>query len=169
MALALFADGGQSTMDSIHAAYIGGMRSSMFTGFLTLAGFLMSAKTFIVVNMKKEVYDNKEYLKNFAIQKRLNNSLKVSDPLSNLSKWLMINVVMSLITSISQFTIGYINHPAAALICLGFAVATVVVLLISLYEIRSNLRKMYQWQEITTEETIKSFTDEELATAARKS
>ena len=46
------------TTRRIYDFYASNLRGSFFTGFLALGGFLMSAKTFIIVNMKKEVYDS---------------------------------------------------------------------------------------------------------------
>lgn len=141
-------------------AYQSGMRSSLFTGFLTLCGFLMSAKTFIVVQMKKEVYDKPGYQKVHKIQSRLPERRRrwwgrsgrpeggeagIYSPLQALSHWLLVNVVMSLFTSVSQFTVGFIPHWAAALFCVMIALTTVGVLARSLLHIRTNLNAMFNW------------------------
>jgi hypothetical protein len=41
------------------------IRGSLFTGFLTLGGFLLSLKTFIIVKMKENVYDDERYIDGF--------------------------------------------------------------------------------------------------------
>lgn len=146
--------------DFLHA-YQNGMRPQLFTGFLTLCGFLMTAKTFIVTNMKKEVYEKKLYLLNFDSQRRLERSLKVYEPLERLSKWLLVNVLASLVTPALQFTVGFIPHWVAACVCLAAAIVTVALLGLSLYHIRFNLKQMFHWLGLEAEEKIKEALEEQ--------
>jgi hypothetical protein len=131
--------------------YASGMRNSLFTGFLTLCGFLMSAKTFIVVNMKKEVYDRPRYRENFREQQALKPSMRLFGPLESLARLLTINVAFSLVTAASQFTIGLIPSIWAAGWCLGVAAVTMVFLGFSLFQIRKNLKMMFYWQDLESQ------------------
>lgn len=117
------------------------LRSSLFAGFLTLGGFLFSAKTFIVVKMKEGVYDTPDYEKSVETQRALKpgSNLKFYGPLRNLSQLLFGSILLSLVTAVAQLTLGLFDNVIAVFICLGLAVATIVVLIISLFFIRANL------------------------------
>lgn len=136
--------------------YRANMRSSMFTAFLTLSGFLLSAKTFIVVNMKKEVYDNPAYRDNFNTQKKLKPDMSLYGPLQTLSRRLTINVASSLIASILQFSVGFIHHWAAAAICVASAIVVIIMLFVSLYQIHNNLNNMFVWLNLSANTEAKT-------------
>ncbi|HEY1189627.1 MAG TPA: hypothetical protein VGE74_18415 [Gemmata sp.] len=150
MSLVLFATNVAATCDPdwFYTLYATGMRNSLFTGFLTLCGFLMSAKTFIVVNMKKEVYDRKLYQENFRVQQKLKPGVTLYGPLQSLATLLTANVALSLLTAASQFTIGLIPSVWAAAWCVGVAAVTLIFLGVSLALIRRNLKMMFHWLEV---------------------
>lgn len=52
------------------------LRGNLFAGFLTVGGFLLSLKTFILIKLKENVYDHKEYRKIYREQKELDSSLR---------------------------------------------------------------------------------------------
>src|SRR5262245_31540304 len=50
--------------------YARNLRGSLFTGFLTLSGFLLSAKTFIVVKMKESLYEQDFYTRRLEMHRK---------------------------------------------------------------------------------------------------
>ena len=124
------------------------LRGSLFTGFLTLGGFLLSLKTFIVVNMKKEVFDTEDYKAEWEEQKKLDAANKMGprfEPLRYLSTTLFLSIASCVITSVLQLTIGLADIFWAAIICLWAALVSVLFLLRSLWLIRVNLNRMFDF------------------------
>ena len=115
--------------------YVSGMRASMFTGFLTLCGFLLSATTFIVIQMKNEVYGKPFYLEQISQQRKLNPTLSVYGPLRRMARALTIAIVFCFTASMLQFTLGLKETILSTMICLAFgcialgSVAWVIVLM----------------------------------------
>ncbi|NAS95066.1 hypothetical protein CU664_13040 [Pseudomonas syringae pv. actinidifoliorum] len=125
--------------------YADKLRASLFTGFLTLGGFLMSLKTFIIVNMKKEVYDTQEYKIKWEIDnanKNTDRSLLYS-PLQDLSHMLYATILFSICTSTAQLTIGLFENFWTSVICLWLAGFTTILLLWCLKTIKENLEIMF--------------------------
>ncbi|MBA6061509.1 hypothetical protein [Pseudomonas juntendi] len=131
------------TCDAIQpfqAFYADKLRASLFAGFLTVGSFLMSLKTFIIVNMKKEVFDTQGYKEKFAKA----NSGKLYDPLKQLSDMLFATIVTCIIASISQLTIGLIPTVLTSIIPISIAIMALILLSWSLYLIRKNLESMFE-------------------------
>jgi hypothetical protein len=120
------------------------LRGSLFAGFLTLGGFLMSLKTFIIVNMKKEVYDSAAYTKRFDALKLTKPSLCRYEPLQALSNVLFVTILACLSTSVMQLTVGLVENFYASLLCLMFAASSIALLAWTLYLIRANLQDMFK-------------------------
>jgi hypothetical protein len=140
---------------SFVAYYEDKMRASLFTGFFTLSGFLLSAKTFIVLNLKKEMFSTKTYLKNFRTQSRLGDpGMKVYGPLRNIGQALLVNVALCLAASILQFSLGLSGNISAVALCLAVASAAAGMLVFSLVVIASNLHDMYDHFEIEAREEM---------------
>ncbi|WP_346832649.1 hypothetical protein ABDX87_09600 [Pseudomonas abietaniphila] len=129
---------------SFSSFYAVSLRGSLFAGFLTLGGFLMSLKTFIVVNMKKEVYDSAAYIKRFESLKMTKPSLSRYEPLQALSNVLFVTILSCLSTSVMQLTIGLFESFYASLLCLMFAAGSITLLAWTLYLIRANLQDMFE-------------------------
>jgi len=127
--------------------YAASLRASLFSGFLTLTGFLFTVKTFIVIHIKKEIYDTEGYLSRVTSRRLLNKNLSVYGPLQRLSSLLFWSVVVSLVTATSQLTIGLWPEWWAAALCICFAVATIVLLLTDLVIIRRNLTEWFRFLE----------------------
>jgi hypothetical protein len=47
--------------DGLTTFYIQNLRASLFSGFLTLAGFLFTIKTFLIIRLNQDIYGDKEY------------------------------------------------------------------------------------------------------------
>jgi hypothetical protein len=131
-------------VDHLTTFYAESLRGSLFTGFLTLGGFLLSLKAFIVVNMKKEVYDTAAYKDLWSDSRSRGETVgALYSPLRDLSESLYIAILACVLTSASQFTIGLLEFIPAVLFCLWSALCAIVLLLLCLLKIRFNLRSMF--------------------------
>jgi hypothetical protein len=132
-------------LQSFSTFYADKLRASLFTGFLTLGGFLMSLKTFIIVNMKKEVYDTDEYKKKWLISnpRRQKDTGLLYTPLQNLSHMLYATILFSISTSAAQLTIGLFETFWGSVICVWLASVTIILLLWCLRIIKGNLDVLF--------------------------
>ncbi len=145
-----------SGMPDVVDYYARNLRGSLFAGFLTLGGFLLSLKTFIVVNMKKEVYDTPSYYDRWKQTKDRGEKIgSLYQPLKSLSESLHLAIGASVITSVAQFTIGLIGLWQAVVVCAWAAVFSITLLLICLFRIRSNLNTMFRHLEDAAEDAAK--------------
>lgn len=69
------------------------------------------------------------------------------DSFRNLGVALMANVVLALVTSVLQLTLGFIPYPWAVGICLGFGGATICLLIFLWWQVASNLMKWFEGLE----------------------
>jgi hypothetical protein len=128
--------------------YAANLRSSLFSGCLTLGSFLLAMNTFIVVNLKKEVYEHKRYVEIVRGIRKGNPRATFYGPLKRLSTFLLYTITVSFVTAISQLTLGVlITHWIAATICLSLAALTMILLLITLCLIRANLLDWFKYLE----------------------
>jgi len=124
--------------------YAKNLRGSLFAGFLTLGGFLLSLKTFIIVNMKKEVYDTPEYKRTWDESKQLDSRVgSMYTPLRELSDRLYVAIFSCVMTAVFQFTFGLAESIWTALTCIWMAVLSIIFLLWCLHSIRANLTTMF--------------------------
>lgn len=122
------------------------IRASLFAGFLSLGGFLLSLKTFIIVNMKKDVFDTEKYKTTWENQSRLDRSGKLGkryDPLRELSNVLFAAIVTAIGTAVLQITIGLRESFWTTFACLWAATFATMLLLTCLWLIKSNLNTMF--------------------------
>lgn len=145
--------------DKIVKFYQVNIRGSLFAGFLTLGGFLLSLKTFIIVKLKENVYDHDEYEKRFKQQSKLNSKLVFYAPLKNLSNFLFWTVVSCIGAAITQLTLGLFNSFYTALIAIFTAIFAVCVLMYSLYLIKLCLNDWFEFLDIAR--TVKQKKEEE--------
>lgn len=113
----------------------------LFTGFLTISGFLLSLTTFIVVKMHEAVYQDEKYLEKTAVYTRIDLNYSHTEPLENLTIFLIVSVVTALVTSFSQFTIGNINSYHIAIFCIALAVGAFGFVLTSCFVIKKNIQE----------------------------
>lgn len=133
-------------LDSFGNFYSEKLRASLFAGFLTLGGFLMSLKTFIIVNMKKEVYDTKYYQDIWYEQKKIDkNNLMPSiyHPLRQLSNVLYITILLCVSSAVSQLTVGLFGNLWTSIFCVWMSSLSIASLIWSLILIRKNLTNMF--------------------------
>lgn len=136
------------TTNRIFDFYAKNLRGSLFTGFLALGGFLMSAKTFIIVNMKKEVYDSPKYKQNWLDGRELNgleDYPPLFRPLRRLSNILFYTISFSFLASVAQLTIGLFESVPSVVICSFLVILAICFLMLSLYLIKKNLATMFDY------------------------
>lgn len=123
------------------------IRGHLFAGFLALGGFLLSLKTFIVVNMKENVYDNKKYQENWKKQKKLDENMKLYEPLKELSDLLFYAILASIVSAIMQMSLGLYSHWFASVVCIWSAIYAASLLISSLVLIKQNLDIWFSYLE----------------------
>lgn len=111
-------------------------QTALFTGFLTIGGFLLSLKTFILVKMREDLYDSDSYKKRFEQKKNLDSSLKLYSPLRRLGDYLVYCVICALLTAFMQISIGFINHGLAAAVCIAAALFTMCLVIFAWWQIK---------------------------------
>jgi hypothetical protein len=121
------------------------MRASLFAGFLTLGGFLLSLKTGIVIKIKENVYDSEKYLAKVEEAQANGVETTVYGPLRRLSLVLSTAVYAALITSALQLTLGLFPKWWAASLCLSVAAFALALLLVAFKLIQVNLTKWFEF------------------------
>lgn len=124
-------------------SYVKAMRASMFTGFLTLSGFLLSATTFVIIQMKKEVYEQPFYLDRCRKQRKFGRKEPVYAPLRRLSRVLMLAICLSLCASLSQVTIGLRETFPAVVFCYAIAIVAMGGVAVVLILMAKNLKDWF--------------------------
>lgn len=132
---------------NLYDIYSEKLRMPLFTGFLTLGGFLLTLKTFVLIKLKEGLYDHEKYQELHAERKELNSEITYYGPLSRLGNFLIFSVLLALLTSFYQFTFGFIKCNIVAAIGLALAVTTAVLVLISWWNIRNNLNSWFKLLE----------------------
>lgn len=128
--------------------YASNLRSPLFSGFLSLCGFLFALKTFILITMKKEVYDHPKYEEKIKQQRSAGINVTRYGSLNSFRFFLSLTVVVSLFTSVLQLSVGFIPHWIASLWCIAFAVYTLELLLVSIIAMWGNLSDLLEfWEE----------------------
>lgn len=114
------------------------LQGSLFTGFLTVASFLLSLKAFILLRMRQDVLDTKTYQEHL---KAVAGSIAdLYRPLKNLSGLLIWTVGASLLSSLSQLTISFIKPPYGSYACAGFAVGAFALVVACWHHLAANIR-----------------------------
>lgn len=123
------------------------LRGALFGGLLTVSAFLFSLKTFIVVKMKESVYDAEFYGAMVKERQKLNPNITRYGPLRNLSKLLFWAVLISLLASFVQFSVGLIPKIWAVQVALAASLWSIGMILLSLLHMQSNLRTWFDLLE----------------------
>ena len=121
------------------------LRGNLFAGFLTVGGFLLSLKTFILIKLKENVYDHEEYRKRYREQKELDTSLQLYDPLKNLSDFLFWSVLSTIIAAVAQLTIGLFGNYWFTLGSLWLSFFALSILIVSLILIKGSLNDWFNF------------------------
>lgn len=131
----------------LYSFYAKKMQIPLFTGFLTLSGFLLSLKTVILIKLKEGLYDHKQYQKLVQEKQALNSGYTYYGPLSRLSHFLVHSVLLALLTSFFQFSAGFWNLDIVAAIGISLAITTIIVVLLAWWNIRQNLNCWFELLE----------------------
>lgn len=113
------------------------LRGSIFTGFFTLGGFLLTLKNIILTYVRQGVYERKAYKKLHANSDRRSESLYAS--LRRLGTLIHYSILGSLVTSFAQLTVGLVDSWVAGVVCLSLAAGTSTLLVSCLLRLRENL------------------------------
>lgn len=119
--------------------YSKNMRSSLFSGFLTIGGFMLSLKTFVLVKMKEGLYGTEAYVIRVEKARKLGSEDSLYAPLKRLSHLLFASILAALTTAAFQLSLGLHQSWWSAGVCLSFATGTISLLLLSLLNMKRNL------------------------------
>lgn len=146
--------------------YREGLRTPLFSGFLTVGSFLLTLKATILLRIK-EIYEEPKYADDWrryqAQRKRENPSAGLTDyygPLRNLGNALLLNVLFAITSAILQVTLGFLNNPWTVGVCMGFASTTLLLLLFLWWQIASNLLRWFDVIERRKQDELKKQTPE---------
>lgn len=126
-------------LTGLYDLYSTKLQTPLFSGFLTIGGFLLTLKTFVLIKLKESLYGSDFYQAELKEKRHLNPNLSTYGPLSRLGHFLIFSVVGALITATAQLSIGFIHHKVAAAVCIGFAATTLLLVFKAWWEIRKNL------------------------------
>jgi ABC-type multidrug transport system fused ATPase/permease subunit len=133
----------------IYELYQSKLQTPLFTGFLTIGGFLLTLKTFVLIRLKEEVYQSPFYRTKLEERRHLNPDLTLYAPLGRLTTLLVFSVLAALLTAVSQMSVGFIPGRLSAAFCISMAVTALALVFQSWFHIRENLNR---WFELLEEE-----------------
>lgn len=137
--------------DYLATLYSAKLQVPLFTGFLTISGFLLSLTTFIIVKMYEGVYQTPFYYETrIETFKRIDPTYDASRPLKQLSRYLLTSVAATLAASFSQFTIGSFPNIYCVIACLSLATTASAFVLLSCWLVRNNI---WAWIHIMEEKS----------------
>src|SRR5262249_16573193 len=124
---------------SARTVYENKFQVPLFTGFLTMGGFLLSLKTFIVIKMNEAVYQSQAYLRQSKTLHALEPNFNPLSGLKNLNSFLLFCVKWSLSASFLQPSLGLLHNRYTTAICIGAAVGAACLVLSACFLIRANM------------------------------
>jgi hypothetical protein len=129
----------------LYKFYSENLRTALFSGFLTIGGFLMSLKTFIIVKLKEDLFDKPAYKKRHK-ENTLINAKKAGtlyEPLKQLSDYLILCVICSLVTAFLQFSIGFWEICYTAALCMSLALVSLTLVIDACWLMKKNLDQLF--------------------------
>jgi len=131
--------------------YAANLRTSLFSGCLTLGSFLLTVNTFLIVNLKKEVYDHEEYKKIVEGHRKFKPDYPYYKPLRNLSRLLFVTISLAFFSAALQLTLGTLwSRPISAMICVAAAAAVGVSVSIALCMLACAMRDWFKFHDKVT-------------------
>lgn len=128
--------------------YSSNLRSELFGGLLTFAGFTFALKTFLIITLKKELYDHPNYVARYNERVETDSSLKLYGPLDRLRVFLSATVVVSLVSSLAQVTLGFFAIWYMSYVCIALAVISLFLVMGSISHMWSNLADLVEhWED----------------------
>lgn len=139
----------------------------LFSGFLTLAGFLLSLKTSILLRLHSDVF-SQDWYRDRVNRHSLNLGRAVNQfsPLTRLGSLLINSVVVCLLAALSQLTLGNLRSTFAQVLCLLTAVIAAVLVVCSWYYVRANLQLWFE-HLVAQDKKLQHTQEQELAKADR--
>lgn len=132
-----------NNIDKAILFYQSQLRGNLFVGFLSVGGFLMALKTFIVIKLKENVYDNEFYGKRFEKMKKLQPSLKLYNPLENISNLLFWATLSAIVAAFAQFTFGVFENDIMVFIAIFTSILSGLILIFTLFAIKASLNHYF--------------------------
>ena len=127
-------------VDDLCALYASHLRGHLFSGFLSLSGFLLVLNWTLIIWLERIVYSTIEYEERYRDSVELGNSRMPYEPLRNMSQLGFISGFTALVTGVLQVTIGLCPSHWATFVCLAAASATILMALFYAYEVHRNLQ-----------------------------
>ena len=137
-------------LEEIVKNYHSNIRGYMFSGFLSVGTFMFSLMTFVITNLKEKLFDTKEYLERIAQDEfeRTGKNIDGSDikadrkylQLRNQCTFISLSIASSLLTSVSQFTLGFSNNIILVIVCTFLGILTLCFLSQALFFMWRSLR-----------------------------
>lgn len=112
-----------------------------------MGSFLLSLKAFIVVKLKENVFDSESYKKNFTNLKKLTPELTLYGPLRRLSNLIFVTITFAIVASVSQLSIGLVDHWIAVFIAVFLAASAIAMLASTLFVVRQILEEWLEYLE----------------------
>lgn len=137
---------------AFYSFYQVSIRGYLFSGFISVGSLLLSLHTFVIVNLKDKLFTTKYYRELYAKNKNITGEKEIAEisesdllkPLDKLSSFINISVWLSILTAVSQFTIGLGDYGLMSVFCIWLALLTIFCLLNSLILIREHIKNMLQ-------------------------
>lgn len=113
------------------------VRGSLIGAFLSCSSLLFALNAFVMVNLKKDVFESKEYLTILA--HRGVNRPQAMAPLVRLNALIGSTILLSVLTVIANLLLGFSGTLAAALVCLFLSCFALTLLLTCFVNVWLNL------------------------------
>ncbi|MCA8949119.1 MAG: hypothetical protein KDE27_06440 [Planctomycetes bacterium] len=124
------------------------LRSSFFTGFLTVATFLFAVKMHIIFKLKDELYDTPSYLERFQESRSLGGSASgYYGPLRNFGRLLLGSIVLAFVAAAWQLAVVWIRTNWSAVVGVVFGCLTLLALGICIINLAGNLHDWFKHVE----------------------
>ncbi len=121
--------------------YAENLRNILFTGLLTLGTFLFAVKTFIVVKLKEDVFDQAFYLERVRKMQKLSpgKNIQQYQPLRNLMTVLFYASLLSISSAVLQVTLGLVGALWTTVVCITAAAVSIALLFWAMILVKINL------------------------------
>lgn len=129
--------------------YYDSIKGYLFVTSITIGAFLFTMKSFIVLNMKKEVYDTNAYIEHYVSSKKLGVKETRYAPLERLRQFLYLSIFSALVNGPIQLFLGYFSNAFVLFLSLVITLITWGLVLYSLYLVNQNLKWLTEFSDVT--------------------
>lgn len=113
------------------------IRGNMITAFLSSGSLLFSLNSFVLVNLKKDIFESAQYLQ--AMESRNISRSAIYQPLIDLNALIGLVIFMSLSTVMLNLLLGVFQSLTVILFCVFISCFTLTLLMICLFNIWKNI------------------------------